>query len=79
MPSREPRPVPRSTARQDSWKSSRVGHRSRNGDVIASRCSGLLEIADDLDDAEHADDHGQEIEPVPQHGDAECVARGRRC
>ena len=36
----------------------------------------LLEIADDLDHAEHADHHGKEIEPVPKHRDAERVARG---
>ena len=45
------------------------------GAELRARQRRLLEVADDLDDAEQPDHQRHEIDPVPQFGDAEGVAR----
>ena len=75
MPRIEPSAGAASDGRQASLKSCGFGHRSRNCAVIGfAHVVTLLEIADDLDDTEHADDQRQEVDAVPELRNAEGVA-----
>ena len=54
------------------WRRPQIAEPRRNRIAMLF---GYFKVLDDFDDTEHADDHRQEVEAVPQHRNAERVAR----